>query len=108
MAITSLSMQEALLIAGAGFVVVLLMLSLLSLLVVVLSKASALIDARRKKDSPAAPPPAAPAVPAPVELVEVDELTAACVMAVVGEKLGVHPNELVFRRIQALKGSAST
>lgn len=108
MAITSLSMQEALLIAGAGFVVVLLMLSLLSLLVVGLSKVSALIDARREKGSPPALPPEAPAAPAPVELVGVDELTAVCVMAVVGEKLGVHPNELVFRRIRALEGSAST
>lgn len=100
---------SALLIALSGIVIVFLMLIVLCLMIPIISK---VVQAVQKK--PAAAPAAAPApapAPAPaaagavggeVMLVDVDEKTAACIMAIVSHETGIPLNELIFKKIKAV------
>lgn len=123
MGITSLSAPEALLISVSGFFIVFVMLAALSVMIVLISRAAASL-ARRPAPvgSPApvhvqaarpAPQPAAPAMPAAstaqtapfggtVALSGVDDLTAACIMAIVSDETGVPLSELTFKSIKAI------
>ena len=100
---------NAFLVALSGIVVVFLMLAFLALAITVVSK---IIGAMSAKNAPA-PVTAAPvaptaAVPAggtytgEVALVDVDEKTAACIMAIVSHETGIPLNELIFKKIKAL------
>lgn len=107
MGITELTMMEAVLIAVCGFVTVFLMLACLWLIIVIISKvvlkitkAPAAVSAPAPKAPAAAPK--APAAPAPVQLTGVDDLTAACIMAIVSDETGIPLSELVFKQIKAL------
>lgn len=107
MGITSLSIPEALLIALSGFVVVFIMLAVLSLMIVVISKIVGSLSGNKAAAPAAAAPapvPAAPrpAAPAPVRLDGVDDLTAACIMAIVSDESGIPLSGLVFKHIKAL------
>ena len=106
----SLGMLDALMVALSGFVIVFLMLALLWGLILVISRAIAGIERHPQPvHHPAAAPSAplsngAPAAPAavPVALEGVDELQAACIMAIVSHQTGIPLEQLVFRSIKAL------
>ncbi len=101
MAIESLSAGEAGLIALSGFATVFIMLAVLCLICVVMAKAMG-----TKKTAPAA----APAAQAPadqtyggdIKLIDVDEKTAACIMAIVSDQTGIPLSELIFKKIRGL------
>ena len=106
---STISVGTALVIAASGFITVFLMLALLWGAIVVVSK---LINKIGPSKAPAAAPTAAPvAVPAApaagafggdVALIDVDEKTAACVMAIVSHETGIPLSELIFKKIKAL------
>ena len=52
--------------------------------------------------APAAPAPVVGAVGGEVALIDVDEKTAACIMAIVSHETGIPLNELIFHKIKAL------
>lgn len=111
-----LTMSETMLVAVAGITVVLLELAILAVLIVFLSKIFRAIEGRfaSGSDSASAPaatvtaaPVAAPAAPvatAPavsgVQLVDVDEATAAVIMAIVSNESGIPLEKLSFRSIR--------
>ena len=115
----SLTMSETMFVAVAGIIVVLLELAILAVLIVFLSKIFRAIEGRISSDSdkpaapaevpvssPAAAPVAAPvatAVPATgIRLIDVDERTAAVVMALVSHQSGIPLEKLSFRSIRCL------
>ena len=100
----------AFLVALSGIVIVFFMLAVLCLMIPVISKC---VRMTQKKASPApvVVPTPAPAAPAPtpagayggeVALIDVDEKTAACIMAIVSHETGIPLSELVFKKIKAL------
>lgn len=117
---------ESLLIAGSGIVIVFLMLAVLSVIIMVISRVVGMFAGAAAKPAPAgAPaasipsaspmavpprPAAAPAAPfaqsAPgagtVALSGVDDLTAACIMAIVSDETGVPLEQLNFKSIKAM------
>jgi len=114
--VADMGITEALGIAVVGIGVVLLILALLALFIKVLS---AVIGAFSKKPAEA-PAPAAPAAPvaaaAPagvplpatqsegkLDLVNVDEPTAACIMAIVSNESGIPLNRLAFKSIRLME-----
>ena len=98
-----ISVTSALLVALSGMVIVFLMLAVLCGMIVVISKVVAALT--KKPESAASAPAAAPA-PGPfggeVALIDVDEKTAACIMAIVSHETGIPLSELVFKTIKAL------
>lgn len=110
MGITTLSMPEAALIAVSGLVIVFLMLLCLCGLIILVSRGVRLFG-NVTNQGLAAPLPAsasmnaprpAPVVAAPVALIGVDDLTAACIMAIVSDETGISLSQLQFKSIQAL------
>ena len=119
----NIGVGEALLIALCGFVTVFLLLIFLIVVIKIISAVvrtlpavSAFINRMFHKggDKSAAPADQAPAAPAKEEekpskpwdgklqLIDVDEETAACVMAIISDETDIPLDELQFRRIQAL------
>lgn len=112
----SLTMPETLLVAAAGIIVVILELALLTVLILGLSKIMRSIESKLGKSgspeatiAPAATPVAAPA-PAPaaavpamagIQLIDVDEPTAAVIMAIVSNESGIPLEKLSFKSIRA-------
>ena len=108
---------EAIGVAAVGILVVLLELSLLSGFIKILSKIIGVLTGRKKQSAPqtddtqaasqTSPAPAAPPVPAAdtgsVELVNVDEPTAACIMAIVSDRSGIPLSRLKFRSIKLIE-----
>ena len=100
----------AFLVALSGIVIVFLMLAVLCLMIPVISKCDRMTQKKAPTASAAAPTPA-PAAPTPapagayggeVALIDVDEKTAACIMAIVSHETGIPLSELVFKKIKAL------
>ncbi|MDY5972810.1 MAG: OadG family transporter subunit [Butyricicoccus sp.] len=100
----------AFLVALSGIVIVFLMLAVLCLMIPVISKCVQMTQ-KKASPAPAAVPTPAPAAPAPapagayggeVALIDVDEKTAACIMAIVSHETGIPLSELVFKKIKAL------
>ncbi|MDD6987007.1 MAG: OadG family transporter subunit [Butyricicoccus porcorum] len=110
----NIGVGEALLISLCGFVTVFLLLLFLILVIKVISAVVMTIEGKGKAAAPAAET-AAPA-PAPakeeekpskpwdgkLQLIDVDEETAACIMAIISDETDIPLDELQFRRIQAL------
>lgn len=114
-----LTMSETMLVAVAGIAVVLLELAILAVLIVLLSKIFKAIESRFTssdeevtviESAPAAPPAATPAA-APavsygtangIQLIDVDEPTAAVVMALVSNQSGIPLERLAFRSIKGI------
>lgn len=113
--------SEALLIAASGIVIVFLVLAVLCFLIPITSRLVRAFSedpfAQPEQQSkpaaevpqPAAPVPVPPPAPAPtpayggeILLVDVDEKTAACVIAIVSHEIGIPVSELIFRKIKAL------
>ncbi len=112
----NIGVGEALLIALCGFVTVFLLLLFLILVIRVVSSVVMTIESKGKApaETAAPAPAAAPAAPAEKEeapskpwdgklqLIDVDEETAACIMAIISDETDIPLDELQFRRIQAL------
>ena len=109
----NIGVGEALLISLCGFVTVFLLLLFLIVVIKIISTIVMAIEGKGKT----APAPAAEApAPAPVkeeektskpwdgklQLIDVDEETAACIMAIISDETDIPLDELQFRRIQAL------
>lgn len=113
----SLTMSETLLVAVAGIIVVILELALLTVLILGLSKIMRSIESKLgKSDLPetsaapaaapvaapvSAPASAAPAVAAGIQLIDVDEPTAAVIMAIVSKENGIPLEKLSFKSIKS-------
>ena len=94
---------KAALVAVVGFITVIVVLAVIALFI----KAIAFIfDKSAKKTTAPAPTPAAPAAPVAqpaqsgVELVGVDEPTAAVIMAIVSHQSGISLDRLAFKSIK--------
>lgn len=110
----NIGVGEALLISLCGFVTVFLLLLFLIIVITVISKIVMAIEGK-SKEAPAAAP-VAPVTPKPakeeekpskpwdgkLQLIDVDEETAACIMAIISDETDIPLDELQFRRIQAL------
>lgn len=108
----NIGVGEALLIALCGFVTVFLLL--LFLIVVIKIISAVVVSLQKGKNKAAVPAEQAPAAPAKEEekpskpwdgklqLIDVDEETAACIMAIISDETDIPLDELQFRRIQAL------
>lgn len=113
-----LTMSETMFVAIAGIIVVLLELAILAVLIVLLSKILNAVEGRftSTSDAPAAPakvpaaspaPAAVPAAPVAavangIQLIGLDERTAAVVMALVSHQSGIPLEKLSFRSIRCL------
>ena len=104
---------RALIIAVSGFMVVFLMLCLLWFIIVMINKVTTSLEKGQKTE-------AAPAMPAPVKsapepakaqeavfggeiaLYDVDEKTAACIMAIISDETKIPLSQLIFKSIRAL------
>ena len=112
-----LSFGESLLLSGIGMCVVLLELAILAVMIIILSKVLASVAGGSKPaaaaaaPAPAAPVPAAAPAPAPAApaapvrpaglvLENVDEATAAMVMAIVSARTEIPLNHLNFHSIK--------
>ena len=95
---------KAALVAVVGFITVIVILAIIALFI----KAIAAIFDKTSKaaKAPAAPTPAAPAAPVAqpaqsgVELIGVDEPTAAVIMAIVSHQSGISLDRLAFKSIK--------
>ncbi len=104
--------SEALAIAIIGFCTVLLILAVIAVLIILLSKAVRTIEnmiAKKSSASSAESPVPAPVQPAPegvncgeVDLIGIDEKTAAVIMAIVSQQSGIPLNRLSFKSIRLL------
>ena len=104
----SMDVISALLIALSGIVIVFIMLVGLCLIIPIISKVVQKIQKKPQavpvEESITAPAasPAIGAVGGEVILVDVDEKTAACIMAIVSHETGIPLNELIFHKIKAI------
>lgn len=114
----NIGVGEALLIALCGFVTVFLLLIFLIVVIKIISAVvrtlpaiSAFINRIFHKGGDKSAAPAAPAKEeekpskpwdGKLQLIDVDEETAACIMAIISDETDIPLDELQFRRIQAL------
>ena len=99
--IGTLTFGQSLVLSGIGMLVVLMELAILAVMIIILSKVLGAVLGDKK---PAAAPAAVPAAPAPrpagLVLENVDEPSAAMVMAIVSDKTGIPLNHLDFHSIK--------
>lgn len=106
---------ESFLIAISGVVIVFLMLAVLCGFIPLISRCVQMVENRGQKavkpatvPAPVAPAPQAEPAPAcgayggEVMLIDVDEKTAACIMAIVSHETGIPLSELIFKKIKAI------
>lgn len=99
----AMTFAKAALVAVVGFCTVLLILAVIALFI---KGIAAVFDksANKKKttNSPITPVPAAPSAPVQpsVELINVDEQTAAIIMAIVSHRSGISLDRLAFKSIK--------
>ena len=99
----AMTFAKAALVAVVGFCTVLLILAVIALFI---KGIAAVFDksAKKKKttNSPITPVPAAPSAPVQpsVELINVDEQTAAIIMAIVSHRSGISLDRLAFKSIK--------
>ncbi len=106
-----MSIGRALIIAVSGFSVVFLMLCILWFIIVIINKVTTSLEGKAAPETPAAAPAKAPAkAEAPqagtfggeIALYDVDEKTAACIMAIISDETKIPLSQLVFKSIRAL------
>lgn len=111
--IGTLTFGQSLVLSGIGMSVVLLELAILAVMIVILSKVLGAVVGEKKAPAAAAVPAPAPAAPAPVpaapaaparpaglRLENVDEPSAATMMAIISDKTGIPLNHLDFHSIK--------
>ncbi|MBS6546647.1 MAG: OadG family protein [Butyricicoccus pullicaecorum] len=100
----------AFLVALSGIVIVFIMLAVLCFMIPIISKVVQSVQKKPVRErvatsEPKSVPTAAPAVTAvsgDVALIDVDEKTAACIMAIVSHETGIPLSELIFKTIKAI------
>ena len=102
----------AFLVALSGIVIVFIMLAVLCFMIPIISKAVQSVQKKPARErvavsEPKAAPaaaaaPAVTAVSGDVALIDVDEKTAACIMAIVSHETGIPLSELIFKTIKAI------
>ena len=106
-----MSIGRALIIAVSGFAVVFLMLCILWFIIVIINKVTTSLEGKAAPETPVAAPAKAPAkAEAPqagtfggeIALYDVDEKTAACIMAIISDETKIPLSQLVFKSIRAL------
>lgn len=107
-----MAVGEALMIALSGFLVVFIMLCVLWGIINVINRVTTTAEKAEKAAVPAAPAPIvqeeAPAEKQPeifageLSLIDVDEKTAACIMAIVADETKIPLNQLIFKSIRAV------
>ena len=106
-----MSIGRALIIAVSGFAVVFLMLCILWFIIVIINKVTTSLEGKAAPETPAAAKVEAPAkAEAPqagtfggeIALYDVDEKTAACIMAIISDETKIPLSQLVFKSIRAL------
>ncbi len=110
-----MSLPEALVIALAGMLIVMIELAMLAVIIIIMSKIIRAAGAKKADQTQAQAPQTIPEPPAaaPVQsaqtlsggslnLNNVDDKTAAMLMAIVGEETGIPLNEIQFKSIKAL------
>ena len=112
MGITEVTTMEALLIALSGILTVFAMLGILSIVIMAISKlipsekpASTAVSGAPAEETASASEAVAPLdVPygGTIKLLDVDEKTAACVMAIVSHETKIPLDQLVFKSIKAI------
>ncbi|MFI3174871.1 MAG: OadG family transporter subunit [Bacillota bacterium] len=122
---SSISVLDALFIALSGLATVFMMLGSLAILITVISKVVTHLEttakenaAKKEEAKKEAEPTPAPVVVADAEesdapiihetyrgtikLIDVDERTAVCIMAIISDETGIPLSELIFKKIRAL------
>lgn len=92
--------------ALTGFVVVLSMLAIIAIAILIFSKVMACFSGKKEKNETApAETPAAPAAnqARSLDLIDVDESTAAVIMAIVSEESGIPLDRLSFKSIKKVE-----
>lgn len=97
--------------AVLGVSVVMLMLALIAVFILLISKIIRTLESKAKKAAPEAPAAPAPAgIPMPdgmnngeVDLIGVDEKTAAVIMAIVSQQSNIPLNRLSFKSIKLIE-----
>lgn len=99
------------LVALSGIVIVFIMLAVLCFMIPIISKVVLAIQkpqvnnrvapTTRPKPEPSAQPNVT-GVAGEVALIDVDEKTAACIMAIVSHETGIPLSELIFKSIKAI------
>ena len=105
-----MSIGRALIIAASGFSVVFLMLCILWFIIVIINKVTTSLEGKAAPETPAAAPVEAPVKAAQqagtfggeIALYDVDEKTAACIMAIISDETKIPLSQLVFKSIRAL------
>lgn len=110
---TPISITDALLYSVIGMVVVFVCLFMIYLIVKIMSAVYLAVTAKKKAAAPAAEEKPAPSpAPAPngragtygeLKLVDVDERTAAAIMAIVSDETQIPLNELRFKSIRKVE-----
>lgn len=103
--------SSSFLVALSGIVIVFIMLAVLCFMIPLISKAVLAVQkpqlnnrvapTTRPKTEPAKQP-AITGVAGEVALIDVDEKTAACIMAIVSHETGIPLSELIFKSIKAI------
>ena len=99
----AMTFAKAALVAVVGFCTVLLILAVIALFIkgiaAVFDKST---EKKKTTNSPITPVPAAPSAPVQpsVELINVDEQTAAIIMAIVSHRSGISLDRLAFKSIK--------
>jgi Na+-transporting methylmalonyl-CoA/oxaloacetate decarboxylase gamma subunit len=104
---------RALIIAVSGFMVVFLMLCLLWFIIVMINKVTTSLEKGKKTEAAPAAPAAVKAAAEPakpqeavfggeIALYDVDEKTAACIMAIISDETKIPLSQLIFKSIRAL------
>ncbi len=110
-------LSEALLTSAVGIITVMCILAIIAVLIILVSKAIRVFESAASKNKTAPAPAAAPASQAPakgvipvagvsqgtIDLVGVDEKTAAVIMAIVSDKSGIPLNRLSFKSIKLME-----
>ena len=114
MGMTSISPLEAIFIAIGGLVTVFIVLAVISMMIVLISKIIVSITGKQKAPVKAEPVKTEETASKPelvkdentyggdVALIDVDEKTAACVMAIVSHETGIPLSQLIFKKIKLL------
>ena len=103
----TLTFGQSLILSGIGMLVVLMELAILAVMIIVLSKVLGSITGKTAPAAAAPAPapapaavPAEPVRPAGLTLENVDEPTAAAIMAIISDRTGIPLNRLAFHSIK--------
>ena len=98
-----ISQGEAIELSAFGFGMVFFVLAVLAVLIYIMGKAIAASNKKSKPEAEVSSAAASEKAREPLKLVNVDEKTAAIIMAIVAEKSGLPLEKLDFKSIQLIE-----